>query len=138
MAGYTSTVFKPVEPEEPKPCLIQIQSDSEDVEIIAEEIEPRRLFASPVKLEQTESENDMSNEASSVNSGTIPAKYGGRKKPISSAFMLKKTSTGRIENPENLPVQVLNSDDMFLNPLGMCNTILSKKMYKKRKNLYKN
>lgn len=80
----------------------------------------------------------MSENESSVNSGAIPAKLGGRKKPISSAFMLKKTKKGRIEDPECFRTQVLNSDDMLLNPLGLCNTILSKKMNKKRRNLYKN
>ena len=33
---------------------------------------------------------------------------------------------------------MLNSDELLFNPLGLCNTILSKKMVKKRTNLYKN
>ncbi|MFN9953398.1 MAG: hypothetical protein ACK55I_09880, partial [bacterium] len=110
----------------PKPK-IQINADdfgdSDDVEILADSIEPKRLFPQSEIKDVPEifiSEASQSNEIdeSSVNSGIIPTKLGGRKKPISSAFMLKKTKKGRIDNPESFRTQVLNSDDMLLNPLG--------------------
>jgi len=45
--GYLSTGFKPVEPDVPKPT-IPIKTndlgDSDDVEILADSIEPKRLF----------------------------------------------------------------------------------------------
>lgn len=144
--GYLSTGFKPVEPDVPKPTIpinTNDLGDSDDVEILADSIEPKRLFTkSEIKDVQeiliSEPSQSPDLDESSVNSGIIPTKFGGRKKPISSAFMLKKTKKGRVEDPESLRTQVLNSDDMLLNPLGMCNTILSKKMNKKRRNLYKN
>ena len=45
--GYLSTAFKPVEPDIPKPRLqpnAEVLGDSEEVEILADSIEPKRLF----------------------------------------------------------------------------------------------